>query len=1030
VERRLPEWGRKLFDSLETEAARTALEGWRGVAGGATRRFSVLVEPEVMAGEAEERVARANEGATLLLALPWELAHDDEGYLFQGKNGVRVRRRMPNRRRRQPLVTDPPIRILLASPRPEDERAAYIDHRVSARPLVDALEPLGELAEVEILEPPTFPALGDALRRAADAGRPFHVVHFDGHGVFDREHGLGGLCFEDPRDEAKLEKRRSKIVMADELAGQIRDHRVPLVFLEACQSATAEDEPTASVAGRLLSGGVASVVAMTHTVLVETARRFVERFYRELMAGGRIGKAVLEGRNALKADTFRHQVFTGELHLEDWYPKQARLLVERALGDRPVIVVFDNMESGRLDRDAAVELVGKVLEEQNAAPRAGDAGESEEEVEELVDAVGRHARSLVLLTREVATAGVRTATENLHQLMAALADRHPDDRERSLFASVELSLRRLPEATRRKLPPLGVFRGGGHGWVIAQVLGLDYQNDEEIELARQLTAVGLAEPMPYGHLRLHPALPPALWLHLDDGEREAVRKRWVEAVVGLTGYLYRQRTQDTKLAFTLALLELPNLLAALEHLARTAGAERVVGVATNLEGLLQPLGRPKALARVVAVREEAARGLGEWSHARLIAESAAVDRLLDAGRHREAMAAARSVLERGLAAGEGAYEGAPYDVAMAHFQLGRVLKEGGAAQAALAPLVEARERFRKLAEGGNRSAAGMAMTCLTETGDCLQDLGRLDEAAQVYKASSQEAEELGDLRGGAVAKGQLGTVRLLQRRYGDALATFTEARETFEELGEPGSVAVAWHQIGRVHQEAGQHEAAERAYQRSLKIKVERGNRSGEALTLNQLGNLYGSMGRLEESVSFYRQAAAVYAELGDQRFEGFARNNAAARLLRLGHHDEARWEIERAIECKEPFGHSALPWTTFDILSDLERAVGDDAAAGAARERAIEAYLAYRRDGGENHSTGGRLALAVGQALASGEVASQLEQWLEHPDLPNHPSFERLIHNLQAIVSGSRDPALASDPGLDFDDAAEVRLLLERLGG
>jgi len=52
-----------------------------------------------------------------------------------------------------------------------------------------------------------------------------------------------------------------------------------LVFLEACQSAQAE-RATESVASALLKVGVASVIAMSHSVLIATARRFVEPFYR------------------------------------------------------------------------------------------------------------------------------------------------------------------------------------------------------------------------------------------------------------------------------------------------------------------------------------------------------------------------------------------------------------------------------------------------------------------------------------------------------------------------------------------------------------------------------------------------------------------------------------------------------------------------------------------------------------------------------------------------------------------------------
>src|SRR5205085_2290168 len=238
---------------------------------------------------------------------------------FQGNNAVRVRRCLPKQRVEKAIASSLPIRILLVSPRPEDERAGYIDHRVSARPLVAAIESLGELAELTVLDPPTLPTLRQALRRASDEKRPFDVIHFDGHGVYDRQRGLGALCFEDPKDSDKLERRASLLIDAEELGALVREHRIPLVFLEACQSA-AEAKPAASVAAKLLDEGVTAVVAMTHSVLVETARRFVTAFYGELARGNRIGTAMLAGQLALYDDDFRFQVMgAGELRLKDWF---------------------------------------------------------------------------------------------------------------------------------------------------------------------------------------------------------------------------------------------------------------------------------------------------------------------------------------------------------------------------------------------------------------------------------------------------------------------------------------------------------------------------------------------------------------------------------------------------------------------------------------------------------------------------------------------------------------------------------------
>jgi tetratricopeptide (TPR) repeat protein len=927
VERRLPEWGQLIYDALaKPDEARKPLAAWELAPEDTSRRFTVLVD--------ESSEGEAAEAATHLLALPWELAHDGRAYLFQGGNGARVRRRLHGHSFARTGVTEAPIRVLLVSPRPEDEQTDFIDHRVSARPLLDAFDELGSLAELTLLTPPTLKALDKELREAKRGKRPYHVVHFDGHGVYDRKHGLGALCFEDPADEKKLTKRRHKLVPADEVSAILRDYGISLVFLEACQSATAEDDPTSSVASRLLQDGVSSVVAMSHTVLVETARRFVGAFYGELVRGSRIGEAMLAGQRELKNDDFRYRVFKGELRLQDWFvpilfqeaddpalveavlkegegedrketlrlavgkipeepdhtfvgrsrellaaerllareryvvlrgeggegkttlaaelvrwlvrtrrferaafvslehafderavlwtlgdqlvdgfaseagqdEERARKLLRASLAATPTILLFDNMETAlasedlidkvlalaqelmrqgetrlvfttreplpapfarhlldisRLGRVDAVALVARVLGREDAVPYVGDEGESEDEIVELVDAVRGHARSLVLLAQEVAVAGVRRTTSDLRGVLEGLHERYGDDRERSLFASVELSLRRLPAGMRERIRPLAVFHGGGHLSVIAMVLGLDMDKNEHSDVTQAIVGVGLGELLSYGHLRLHPALGPALDRELSDEERSEACRAWVEAMVQLVAFLRQQRSKDVQTAATLTVLELPNLLAVLEHLRRDASAETMVDVATSLEGLLESLGRPKALARVVRVREEASKGLGEWSHAQFQAADATVDRLWEAGRFAEAVEAARRVLKRCQTAREDAYAVAPYDVAMAHAKLGRTLRLIGAAEAALTSLAEARTRFEKLGEAGDEDAAKMASGCVTETGDCLQALGRLTEAARAYETSIKLHERLGDRRWVAVAKAQLGAVRIV-----------------------------------------------------------------------------------------------------------------------------------------------------------------------------------------------------------------------------------------------------------------------------
>jgi tetratricopeptide (TPR) repeat protein len=559
------------------------------------------------------------------------------------------------------------------------------------------------------------------------------------------------------------------------------------------------------------------------------------------------------------------------------------------------------------------------------------------------------------------------------------------------------------------------------GWEQAEVEGL----------AMELVGTGLATPNPYNHLSPNPALCPYLKASFSEEELQALSASWLEAMASYLGYLDQQQSQNAELVATLTLLELPNLFALLDRSQAVADPETTIERTTFLYGLLQMLGKPRLLERLARVRDAAAAALGEgWSHARFEASSTRIEQQLEAGQLREALAGAQQLLQQAQAAGEEAYAGADYDLAVAFFLRGRVLKTGGGAQQALPLLQEAGRRFEAFAN--KRPGVGaerMESACLTDQGDCLRRLGRYDAAAAAYEESIRRDEQRGALRDVAVGKLQLGTVRFYQQRYAEALEAYQEAGDTFSRLNEPGSVAVAWHQIGIVHQEAGQPEAAEEAYNQSLAIKVRLGDQAGQASTLVQLGILYDDvLQRPEEAVAFYRRAAEIRGEIGDLAGEGRTQNNLADTFRKLQRLDEARQAIRRAIDCKAPFGSASEPWTSWAILADIETTAGNSAAAAEARHQALGTFLAYRRDGGENQSGSGRLALAVRQSLASGdlaEAASLLQQltadsvWAEH--LP-------FLTALQAITAGSRDRSLADDPDLHYSQAAEVLLFIEAL--
>jgi hypothetical protein len=106
-------------------------------------------------------------------------------------------------------------------------------------------------------------------------------------------------------------------------------------------------------------------------------------------------------------------------------------------------------------------------------------------------------------------------------------------------------------------------------------------------------------------------------------------------------------------------------------------------------------------------------------------------------------------------------------------------------------------------------------------------------------------------------------------------------------------------------------------------------------------------------------------------------------------------------------------------------------ADAQTAKHQAIQSYLAYRREGGENMSGSQvpklcEMVLHAGGKNTSLETGDMLLALKDVPDLPDY--LKPVLVKLLAILQGERNTALVDDPELDCNSAAELLLLLEAL--
>jgi hypothetical protein len=232
---------------------------------------------------------------------------------------VSIRRQLEKPEELVPRDVVLPLHILYIVSRPSD--TGFIDPRLTTRSLFEALDPLGASVKMDFCRPPTLGRMEEMLRDAEQSGDPYDLVHFDGHGTFVQAIQLGALCFEKPDDSSGESK--TDLVRADRLGDPLAQHKIPLVILEACRSATVgETAVFRSVAPRLIQAGVSSVLSMGHAVHVEAARRLLDRFYRELARGTTIGHAVSQARAALLASPDRWIEYGPQgrtIALKDWF---------------------------------------------------------------------------------------------------------------------------------------------------------------------------------------------------------------------------------------------------------------------------------------------------------------------------------------------------------------------------------------------------------------------------------------------------------------------------------------------------------------------------------------------------------------------------------------------------------------------------------------------------------------------------------------------------------------------------------------
>ena len=322
--------GLPLLDKDEIRQAQTWLE--RGLLDSpyaqefGDRLFRTLFAPPIDAyfREAYERAA-AEGGLRVVLAtplpaaletLPWELLYDRTGGLgyLARSNRCPLVRLYSEGALANPAVTESPLRVLVVWASPSDQ--APLSAETEAAQIVAALSkgdaPLARLraarsevgeaggwpaalkrlqkrVAVEVLGHATRPLLEERLAAARGRNKPFHVIHFIGHGQAGETGAF--LLLEKPGGA-------SDPVSAEDFSQMVVTRSLNLVVLNACETASATHF-LRSTAHALLTQGVPVVVGMQVPVLDRAAVDFSRALFTAFAAGEPVESALATARRLI-----------------------------------------------------------------------------------------------------------------------------------------------------------------------------------------------------------------------------------------------------------------------------------------------------------------------------------------------------------------------------------------------------------------------------------------------------------------------------------------------------------------------------------------------------------------------------------------------------------------------------------------------------------------------------------------------------------------------------------------------------------
>src|SRR6266487_2752773 len=443
-----------------------------------------------------------------------------------------------------------------------------------------------------------------------------------------------------------------------------------------------------------------------------------------------------------------------------------------------------------------------------------------------------------------------------HLLSAENKYKAVDHRHRTLYASIETSIRYLDAELRALLSGLWLFHAPFLPETAAVIFDRETENSEVDHpliyaqlnmlwqrglLSREMAPINDQSVLFY---RLQSTVRSYIERYLEQYyAREILLTRFKAEYRRLVDFLTRELDQSA-VAVYIAQQTREDLEWGRESVASTEQASYLL----DLGGVIQQLGDTRRALELFERVLEYVQGQDSGMEARALGHIAVIYQ--STGQPRQALALHEQVLSVTRKMGDSALEAAALN------NMGLVYLAMGQPQQALTLLEQALAIVRKM---NNRESEAKTVNGIAEV---YRATGQPQRALALYEQALFIMRELANRRGEAVTLNNMGLAYHAIGQPQRALELYEQALPIRREMSDWAGEADTLNNMGLAWRDMDQAERALLLFEQALPIRVQVGDRRGESTTLSNIGLIYSDMSQSERALQLYEQALSLSHEV------------------------------------------------------------------------------------------------------------------------------------------------------------------------